>query len=69
MAEQGERKKAVGDGGGVGRFPLGAIGIEVDPLAVFGGFGKLADALLGDFEPIGGGDFASHEIVQGVEIF
>ena len=69
MAEQRKRKKAVGDSGGVGRFPLSAIGIEVDPLAVFRDLGKLADALLSDFKPIGGGDFTSHEIVEGVEIF
>src|SRR6185369_379230 len=69
MAKERKRKKAVGDSGGVGRFPLSTIGIEVDPLAVPCDLGKLADALLSDFKPVSGGDFASHEVVEGVEIF
>ena len=69
MAEERERQETVGDGGAIGRFPLGAIGIEMDPLAIFGGFGELADAVLGDFKPIGDADFAAYEIFQGIEIF
>ena len=33
------------------RTLLGALGIDVDPLVVAGGFGKLVDSLLGDGQP------------------
>jgi hypothetical protein len=69
MAEQRERQEPMRDGGAKGRFPLGAIGIEMDPLAIFSGFGKLADAVLGDFKPICDADFAPHKISESIEIF
>ena len=41
----------------------------MDPLAIFGGVGELLNAFLGDFEPISNGEFAAHEVFQGVEVF
>ena len=39
-----------------------AIAVQMDPLAIFGGFGELLNTLLCDFEPIGGCDFAAYEV-------
>jgi len=41
----------------------------MDPLAILGGFGELANALLSDFEPIGNRELAADQIFQGIEVF
>ena len=45
---------------------LGALRVQVNPLAVFGGVGKFLDAILRDHEPIGRGEFAPLELFQGI---
>jgi hypothetical protein len=47
---------------------LRAIAIEVDPLVVFGSVGEARDAVLGDEEPVGGGDLAADQISKVVEM-
>ena len=58
----------MGDGRAEGRFLLSTIGIEMNPLAIFGGFGELVDTLLGDVEPVGKSNFPAYQLFQGVEI-
>ena len=48
----------------VGRFFLRALGIDVNPLAVFGSFGELHDSLLRNEEPIADANFLSYEFLQ-----
>jgi hypothetical protein len=69
MAQQGEGQESVRDGGAVGRIPLCTIEIQMDPLPVFGGFGKLLDGVLGDREPVGSVDLTADQLFQGVKIF
>ena len=47
-----EGKHPVGDRLTSGQFGFGAVLVDMDPLLVAGGFCKLVDAGLGDFEPI-----------------
>ena len=59
------------DGGAEGPG-LGAFGIDVDPLVVAGGVGKLVDVLLRHLVPVGDGDFLARQgrqFVEGVEGF
>ena len=39
------------------RFTAGALNVNMDPLMVERGVGKLLDALLSDVEPVSNGDF------------
>ena len=48
-----------------GRFALGALRVQVNPLAVLGGISKFLDAILRDHEPVGRREFASFELFQG----
>jgi hypothetical protein len=61
VRQQRQRQKAVRDGRAVGRFGLRALGVQVNPLVVASGFGKLIDALLRNFEPVAGRDFLADQ--------
>ena len=43
------------------RFTASALNVNVDPLMVERGIGKLLDALLRDVEPVSDGDFLADE--------
>src|SRR5712692_8518653 len=64
FAQQRESQKAVRDCFFERRFARGAIRIHVNPLPVFGTFGKLVDALLRYLEPIADGDLSSDEVAE-----
>ena len=57
LRQQRQGQVTVGDGGLVGRFPAGALGIGVDPLLVAGGVGEALDAFLVDRQPVAACDF------------
>ena len=48
VAEQGKSQKTVSNGRAVRRFLLSATAVEMNPLAIFRGLGKLLDAILRD---------------------
>ena len=52
------------DGGVKWRLALGAFGIKVNPLAIFGGFGERVDARLRDEQPVGDADLRADERLQ-----
>src|ERR1700719_2416971 len=62
--EQRERQEAVRDRRAVRRFFLSAFAIQVNPLAVAGGFSKRGDALLGYDEPIACCEVAANGTMQ-----
>ena len=47
----------MGDGYAKGGFFFGAGFVQMNPLAVFGGFGEFVYAVLGYGEPLGGAEF------------
>ena len=61
MGQQRQREKAVGDRCFERRFTAGALNVNVDPLMVERGIGKLLDAFLRDVEPVSNGDFLADE--------
>ena len=56
MAGERECEEAVGDCGAERGFAGRALAVEMNPLAIFGSFGELRDALLCYWEPIGGAE-------------
>ena len=48
------------DGCAKGRFSFGAFWIDVNPLVIKRGVGKLIDAFLRDFEPVGNSNFTAN---------
>ena len=66
VTNQRKREKAVCNGGTERRFAFSALRVQVNPLAVFGGVSKFLDAILGDDEPIGRGEFAAFELFQRI---
>ena len=65
-----KREKAVRNRCFEWRFTASALNVNVNPLMVKGGIGKLLDALLRDVEPVSNGDFLADEIFEsfgGVE--
>src|SRR3954452_3194373 len=66
MRQQRQCEKTVSDGRFERRFTAGAVNVHVDPLMVERGVGKLLDALLRDFEPIGNSDFLTDQVFEGI---
>src|SRR5882762_2608468 len=64
MRQKREREKTVRHGRTVGRFPCGALAVDVDPLMVLRRAGKSVDALLAHGEPIGHRDLLANEPPQ-----
>src|ERR1700674_880462 len=62
--EQGKCQKAMRDGRAKRRFGDRALALDMDPLAIAGRLGKVVDAFLGDFQPIGDNDLLAHEILE-----
>ena len=70
MRQQRQRKKAVSNRRFEGRFPAGTLDVNMNPLMVERGIGKLLDAFLRDDEPVSDSDFLTDEILEtfgGVE--
>jgi hypothetical protein len=68
VRQQRKRQKTVSNGTAEWRFALRTLRVEMNPLVILGGLGKLADACLSDNEPIGRGKFASFAEFQGIQI-
>jgi len=69
VAQQRKSQKTMGYGAAEGRFALGALRVQVNPLAVLGGVGKFLDTILRDDEPGCRGEFASFALFQRIQIF
>ena len=54
----------MGDGAAERALLLRALGVDVDPLEVTGGFGELVHALLGDLHPGAVAQVLAHEGLQ-----
>src|ERR1700722_9157994 len=59
----------MGDGGPIGRVPLRAFTIDVNPLMVLRRIRELVDALLRDLHPIRDGDLASRKSSEILHCF
>ena len=66
VTQQRKCEETMGDAAAEGRFALGALRVQVNPLAVVGGVGKFLDAILRDHEPIGRREFAPFKLFQGI---
>jgi len=68
IAEQRKCQESVSNGPAEGRFALGALRVEMNPLLVPGGVGKFLNTILRDHEPIRNRKFASFELLQRSQV-
>ena len=61
MCDERKRKKSVRDGAFEWRFFHRARFVQMDPLAILGGFSECSNSFLADDHPVGHRDFAADE--------